>query len=112
MIRKRGKHSGAMKRGMTGAALVLLVVVQLLGAAHVHPLFGSKAAAQSTSSFADPDLCPICLHHCHTPSVLAAAPSIGHPPTMIQVRSPAQHAIVPLEFKSLLFGRAPPAALL
>ncbi|MGH7778622.1 MAG: hypothetical protein ACREQR_02180 [Candidatus Binataceae bacterium] len=100
-----------MKRGVSWFALTLLVVVQLLGAAHFHPPVGAKAVAQSSSSAANPDLCPICLHHCHTPSALAAAPALGHTIVVLKPRSFAARSFVPFEFNSPLFGRAPPAVI-
>jgi hypothetical protein len=100
-----------MKRGVSWFALALLVVVQLLGAAHFHSPVGAKVAAQSSRSAVDPDLCPICLHHYHTPSVLAAAPAFAHPLAVLQVRDYAARSMVPLEFESPLFGRAPPALI-
>ncbi|HUY38136.1 MAG TPA: hypothetical protein VMV13_04865 [Candidatus Binataceae bacterium] len=104
----RGEYRGATMRGVNWFALALLVVVQLLGAAHFHPPVGAKAAAQSSSS-AEPDLCPICLHHCHTPSALVATPTFGHPLAIVEARITAARPLVPFEFESLLFGRAPPA---
>ncbi|MFZ1889999.1 MAG: hypothetical protein WAU33_18400 [Candidatus Binataceae bacterium] len=107
----RGKYRGARTRGVSWFALALLVVVQLLGAAHFHPPVGAKATAQSSSSAVEPDLCPICLHHCHTPSALAAAPAFGHPITIVEPRIVAARPLVPFEFESLLFGRAPPVVV-
>lgn len=105
----RGKYRDARMRGVSWFALALLVVVQLLGAAHFHPPAGAKATAQNASSAVEPDLCPICLHHCHTPSALSATPAFGHPIAIVESRIVAAQPLVPFEFESLLFGRAPPA---
>ncbi|MHB8383719.1 MAG: hypothetical protein ACYDC3_15430 [Candidatus Binataceae bacterium] len=107
----RGKVRGAVMRGVSLFALALLVVVQLLGAAHFHSPVGAQTAARNSSSTASPDLCPICLHHCHTPSALAATPAFGPALAIVHARKRAPQAIVPLEFESLRFGRAPPLAL-
>ncbi len=107
----RGKYRGATMRGVSWFALALLVLVQLLGAAHFHPPVGAKATAQSSSSAVEPDLCPICLHHCHTPSALAATPAFGYPLAIVEARSNAARLLIPFEFDSLLFGRAPPALI-
>jgi hypothetical protein len=108
---ERGKFRGARMRSVSWFALALLVVVQLLGAAHFHPPAGAKAIAQSSSSAAQPDLCPICLHHCHTPSALAATPAFGCPIAIVEPRIVAARPLIPFEFPSLLFGRAPPALI-
>ncbi|MGC1678034.1 MAG: hypothetical protein WA740_10940 [Candidatus Binataceae bacterium] len=105
----RGKFHGTRMRGVSWFALALLVVVQLLGAAHFHSPAGPKATAQNSSSAAEPDLCPICLHHCHTPSALATAPAFGHPLAIVEARVTTARPLVPFEFESRLFGRAPPA---
>lgn len=106
------KHSETRKQCVTWSAMALLVIVQLLATAHFHPPVGAKTSVQSSSSFADPDLCPICLHQCHTPSVLAAMPAIGYALANVRVRSLARRAIALLPFDSPLFGRAPPSVLL
>ena len=98
-------------RRVSWIALALLVAVQLLGAAHFHAPVGTKAAAQSSSSAVEPDLCPICLHHCHTPSLLAAMPASGCPIAIVGPRIIAAGPLAPSEFESLLFGRAPPALI-
>jgi len=108
---ERGKFRGARMRGVSWFALALLVAVQLLGAAHFHPPVAAKATAQSSSSAVEPDLCPICLHHCHTPSALAATPAFGRPIAIVEPRIVAARSLIPFEFPSLLFGRAPPALI-
>jgi hypothetical protein len=108
---ERGKYRGAGMRGVSWFALALLVVVQLLGAAHFHPPAGSKATAQNSSSVTEPDLCPICLHHCHTPSALAATAAFDRPLAMVEGRTTAARPLIPFEFESPLFGRAPPALI-
>ncbi|HVA78005.1 MAG TPA: hypothetical protein VNF27_08920 [Candidatus Binataceae bacterium] len=111
LIAARGKYRGARVRGVSWFALALLVVVQLLGAAHFHPPVGAKTAAQSSSSAASPDLCPICLHYYHTPSGLASAPAFAHPLATLGGRTPTSRGLAPVEFESPLYGRAPPAVV-
>lgn len=105
----RVKYRRARMRGVSWIALALLVVVQLLGAAHFHSPAGAQITAQSSSSAVAPDLCPICLHHCHAPSALAATLALGYPLAIVEARSNAARPLIPFEFCSLLFGRTPPA---
>ena len=91
-------------------AAVLLVFVQLAGAAHFHNSGGPRDQAQSEIS-AGADLCPVCLAAFHAPA--APAPVVTPLAPLFQTSTAA--SIHTSEVSRVVFqnhfGRAPPASL-
>ena len=99
-----------MRRAASLVAIVLLLA-QIAGAAHFHPLRSAQKYAANATAVADNGLCGLCLVRFHTPVAFvialhpgAMAPERWHLP--LEARTETHRA-----YQSTLFGRAPPASL-
>ncbi len=92
-------------------AAVVLVLAQLLSAAHFHPLAGQIKYSAGAVAAVDDGLCAACLLHFNSPYAFTVIPTLD---TLLWSRRVVACAAQPRLFsayRSSLFGRAPPASV-
>src|SRR5208282_1162044 len=99
------------RRGTASLAAVVLILAQLLSAAHFHPFAGQQKYSASSVAAVDDGLCAECLLYFNTPYAFAALPALGAPLWSQPVGVPAVQPRLFAPYRSNLFGRAPPASV-
>lgn len=99
-------------RSMTAAAFaVLVLLVQLIVAAHVHPDLLVKSISDSRHAAVGEAACPVCLFQAHTKAGTANAPILVRPLPPHRFFAVAMFSRLLVIPKPQLFGRAPPASI-
>ena len=105
------RRSERARRGIASLAAAVLILAQLLSAAHFHPFAGPRKYSATSVTAVDDGLCAECLLHFNTPYAYTALPTTGAPlwsqPAGVPAVQPRQFA----SYRSSLFGRAPPASV-
>ncbi len=101
----------ANQRGLAAAVAALLLVAQLLAAAHVHP--GMLVRSVSDSAHIGPAeiACPVCIFHAHSATSATALFLLVIPFFSEAFVATATRARLLCTPKPQLFGRAPPASV-
>jgi hypothetical protein len=100
-----------VRRGIVSLAAAVLILAQLLSAAHFHPFAGPhKYSANSIAAIGD-GLCAECLLHFNTPYASAALPTAAAPLWSQSVGVAAVQPRLFASYRSSLFSRAPPASV-
>ncbi len=98
------------RAGVAAAVAVLLLLAQLIAAAHVHPGFLIQGVSDGAHGAASEVICPICVFHAHAPSSAAAVFLLVIPFLSEAFVATARRSRLLCAPKPQLFGRAPPAA--
>jgi hypothetical protein len=100
----------AHRRRVATATGLLLLLAQLLGAAHAHPSAATaSAAAVAVPVASEPGACPICVYALHAPLTVASPPWVAGAESAVGATvepSTRSCALVALDAPH---GRAPPA---
>ena len=99
------------RRGAASLAVAVLILAQLLSAAHFHPFAGQHRYSASSVAAVDDGLCAQCLLHFNTPYAFAALPALGAPLWSQPVGVAALQPRLFASYRSSLFGRAPPTSV-
>ncbi|HKN12083.1 MAG TPA: hypothetical protein VJX68_02715 [Candidatus Binatus sp.] len=105
----RSGRTAARAVAMFGAALLL--ISQIVGAAHFHEGAASRDGVSAAQLSADPGFCPVCQLALHSPGSVTAATTVARGPAIAGTIS----LVAPIRSESPVFSaarvRAPPVAL-
>jgi len=112
MMRTAFKRNGQRwERGIAAVAAAILLLVQLLGAAHFHPLPTAQKHFADAVVDIDHGLCSVCLFRVYSPTVCAATPSLTAPLLLGRIDLVAAESRLCCSHDSHLFVRGPPASV-
>jgi hypothetical protein len=104
------KAFAAHRRRVATATGLLLLLAQLLGAAHAHPSEATARAAGVAAPVAsEPGACPICVYALHAPLAVASAPWVARAESALVITVEPSTRSCALPALDAPHGRAPPA---
>jgi len=98
-------------RAIAGICAAVLLLAQTAGAAHFHSFPSSHQSISPTTINGDNRLCGLCLVRFHSPVTFAIAPHPAASVLLITRVLDVPRRALSTEYRSHLFGRAPPASL-
>jgi hypothetical protein len=103
-------HAGKGGRSVASVIAALILLAQLISAAHVHPWFLVKGISSSAHVDINEAFCPVCALHAHTPSSTTATFLLIIPFLSEAFVATARRSRLLYSAKPQRFGRAPPAS--
>jgi hypothetical protein len=103
-------HGGKAGRSVAAGIAMLILLAQLISAAHVHPWLLVRGISNSAHFDISEASCPVCALHAHTPSSTAAMFLLIIPFLSEAFVATARRSRLLCLAKPQIFGRAPPAS--
>ena len=103
-------HAGKSRRGVAAAIAAMILMAQLIAAAHVHPWLLVKGITDSAHVAISEAACPVCALHAHAPASANSIFLLMIPFLSEAFVATARRSRLLCLAKPQLFGRAPPAS--